>query len=191
MRTLIPTKYLFVISLLVIALTIVSVWLFGLGTHRSLYQNSLLSTSILSAAFFLFMNIGLYNGIKLKDTVGRLTDKINLDKFPNLSGAESLPDLSFPGDSLIELLSDFLVWIILAGLFVVLLAAFSLVFWYAVVIFAAMLYWIFFRALRRVFKHSAACKGQLLKSAGVAAGYTVAYNIWIYAILIALRYFLY
>lgn len=43
------TRLVFTITLIVIALTILSVWLFGLGNHRSLYNNSLLSTTILSA----------------------------------------------------------------------------------------------------------------------------------------------
>lgn len=60
------SKNIFIITLIVIPLTIISVWFFGLGNHSSFFENSLLSTTILSIAFFLFITIGLFKGIKLK-----------------------------------------------------------------------------------------------------------------------------
>ncbi|NJM80437.1 MAG: hypothetical protein HC854_13990 [Flavobacterium sp.] len=73
-RKFIDSKYVFIITLLVIPVTILSVWFYGIGKHKTVIENSLLSTSILSIAFFLFITIGLYKGIKLKDTIGKITD---------------------------------------------------------------------------------------------------------------------
>lgn len=81
------------VTLLVIALTIIGVWLFGIGKHKTLFENSILSTSILSGAFFLFLTIGLYRGIKLRDNVGRVTDRIKISKwseFPEGMGIDFL-----------------------------------------------------------------------------------------------------
>lgn len=60
------SRNIFIITLIVIILTIITVWLFGLGVHRSFFENSLLSTTILSLAFFLFISIGLFKGIKIR-----------------------------------------------------------------------------------------------------------------------------
>ena len=49
------------VSGFVIALTTVAVWLFGLGQHRSLFANSLISTSILFAAFLIFITLGVWS----------------------------------------------------------------------------------------------------------------------------------
>ncbi len=59
---LVGARQVFIISLIVIALTAGIVFLQGLGIHRSLLVNSVLTTTILSAAFFSFVAIGLYKG---------------------------------------------------------------------------------------------------------------------------------
>jgi hypothetical protein len=46
-------RTIFYVTLWVIGLTTMGVWLFGLGQHNSVYTNALLSTSILSTAFFI------------------------------------------------------------------------------------------------------------------------------------------
>jgi hypothetical protein len=70
---LIESKTLFKISLWVAALTVVGVYFWGLGHHYTFFENSIISTTILSVAFFLFITIGLYRGVKLKDNLGRIT----------------------------------------------------------------------------------------------------------------------
>ena len=79
-RKIINSKNVFIISLLVIVITILSVWFYGIGKHKTVIENSLISTSILSIAFFLFITISLYNGTKLKDTIGKITDKMTTKK---------------------------------------------------------------------------------------------------------------
>jgi len=189
-RTLITTKSIFMITLLVFALTILAVWLFGLGRHRTLFVNSVLSTSILSAAFFLFLVISLYRGVKMKDDLGKITDTIKRSHFPGLPESLEVPeiaDLSF-GEGCGEVFLAVLAWILAAFLILLLIWLFGALLWSLVLIFAAMLYWIFFRALRLVFKNSNACKDDLGKSFRFAFGYTLLYSFWIYGIILLAHY---
>ncbi|PIF45997.1 hypothetical protein CLU96_3014 [Chryseobacterium sp. 52] len=51
-KSFLETKLLSYSTLGIIILVIVSVWLSGVDSHRSLFQNSIVSTSILAIAFF-------------------------------------------------------------------------------------------------------------------------------------------
>ncbi len=186
---LVTSKTVFYITIIVAVLTILSIWLLGLGSHRTLFANSLLSTTILSGAFFLFLTVGLYNGIKLKDDLGKITDKIRLHKPPDLSGMDFKPDLpDGDGEGCLGAILAILAWILAAILVLVLIWLLSNLLWAMVLVFAAMLYWIFFRALRFVFRHARECKGRLLPSLGYAITYTLLYNSWIYGIILAAHY---
>lgn len=186
-RKFLSTKTLFIISIFVFLLTILSIWLLGLGQHRTLFINSLLSTTILSAGFFFFLALGLYDGIKLKDDVGKITDKINLDSGPDLSGMDigGLPDL---GDEIGGILIGILLWILVAILVIAAIWALAPFLWAMILIFMAMLYWIFFRALRLVFKHAPKCKGNVWKSITYGLLYTTLYNFWVYGIILGSHY---
>lgn len=79
----------FRITLIVILLTVCGVYFWGLGTHHTFFENGILSTTILSIAFFLFITCGLYRGIKLKNDVAPLSeniDQINFSSIPDVSG---------------------------------------------------------------------------------------------------------
>ncbi|WP_299241879.1 hypothetical protein [uncultured Aquimarina sp.] len=122
----ITTKGVFYITLWVIFLTILSVWQFGLGKERTIIENSILSTTILSLVFFLFITIGLYNGIKLKDNLGKITDRLDLgtedisDVF-DVSSSE-LPDFT---DGIEEMVLGILLWILITIIIGVLLWLFG------------------------------------------------------------------
>jgi hypothetical protein len=91
-RILVTSKSILLLAIPVSLLTIFSIWFWGLGEHRTLFENSILSTSILSIAFFLFLTIGLYNGIKLKDDLGKITDRINIENTSHLPNVDGSPD---------------------------------------------------------------------------------------------------
>jgi hypothetical protein len=169
-------------------LTILSIWLFGLGQHRTIFENSILSTSILSVAFFLFLTIGLYKGIKLKDDIGKLTDKLEPSKIPNLAEASSGGDFIMVGDGIEGVILSIFVWLFVTILIAVFLWLFGAVLWTGIIVFMAMLYWIFFRALRLVFKNSNKCKDNLTTSVAYGLGYTTLYNFWIYGIILSTHY---
>src|SRR5690242_13997834 len=63
---LIHAREVFRVSLIVIVLTVLFVWIAGLGRHHTFFENSILSLTILSVSFFSFITIGLYKGYKLR-----------------------------------------------------------------------------------------------------------------------------
>ncbi|PTT39576.1 hypothetical protein DBR28_07150 [Chryseobacterium sp. HMWF028] len=185
------TKYVFFSTLAIITVVILSVWLSGKADHRSLFQNSILSTSVLAGAFFLFISIGLYSGLKLKDNVGNILNKERIqryaDKTPKFNGFEvDIPDA---GDGIGGAILSILAWIVISILLIFLSYFFGLFFWSAVFLLFATLYWVFFRALRLVFKNSGKCKGDLLKSLVFGLFYSFVYISWMYGIIFLIKYF--
>lgn len=183
------TKYLFFSTLAIITIVILSVWLSGKSDHRSLFQNSILSTSVLAGVFFLFITTGLYFGLKLKDNVGNILNKERIqryaDKTPKLDGFDFDPPAI--GDGIGGIILSILLWIVFSIVLIFLSYFFGLFFWSAVLLLGAILYWLFFRALRLVFKNSGKCKGDLLKSFGWIF-YSFIYISWIYGIIFLIQY---
>jgi heme O synthase-like polyprenyltransferase len=187
-RKLVTTKTIFTITIVVVILTIVCIWLFGLGKHRTIFENSLLSTSILSIVFFLFISAGLYQGIKLKDDIGKLTDKLNPSKFPNLSNSLHGTEITPVGDGILGIVISIGLWLVMTVLITLFIWLFGAVLWTGVIVFVAMLYWVFFRALRMVFKNSNKCKDNLTSSIMYGIAYTALYTFWIYGIIFYTSY---
>ncbi|MCL9806574.1 hypothetical protein NAT51_13645 [Flavobacterium amniphilum] len=184
-RTLLNTKNLFTISIIVITLTILSVWIHGLGKHRTVIENSLLSTLILSVAFFLFISINLFNGTKLKDNLGKINDNFDTSNLKKSTSIGDLPDLDF-GDAdegIFGVILSIILWIIVMILISYLFFILGTVIWFSVLTFLGMLYWVFFRALRLIFKKSPSCNGNLGKSLAYGITYTFLYSSWIYIII--------
>ena len=179
----ITTKSVFGVSLLVVAITILSVWQLGLGSNKTLIENSFLSTTILSVGFFLFLSIGLYKGIKLKDNIGDITSQFDHKKLDNVSAFVSGADVPAVGDGIGGIIISILLWIVVTIVIAALLWVFAAVVWISVLVFMAMLYWVFFRALRLVFMKSRECQGVLQKSILYGLGYTAFYTCWIYVLI--------
>ncbi|MFL9832824.1 hypothetical protein [Chryseobacterium terrae] len=189
-KTLLETKWLSYLTLAIIILVILSVWLSGTDSHRSLFQNSIVSTSILAGAFFIFISSGLYFGWKLKDNVGPILHRETVKKY---SDNISLPDVSGFDQPIVEdgiggVIASIILWFLISLLLAFLLYFLGFFFWAAILFFAAMLYWIFFRALRLVFKNSRKCKGNLLKSFAFGFFYSFLYISWIYGIIFLANY---
>ncbi|WP_276965882.1 hypothetical protein [Chryseobacterium sp.] len=189
-KSFLETKYVFFSTLAIIIVVILSVWFSGKADHRSLFQNSILSTSVLAGAFFLFISIGLYSGLKLKDNVGNILNQERIqryaDKMPKFDGFEFDPPAI--GDGIGGAILSILLWIVISILLIFLSYFFGLFFWSAVLLLGAILYWIFFRALRLVFKNSGKCKGDLLKSFGFGFFYSFLYISWMYGIIFLIKY---
>ena len=190
---LIEGKRVFKISLLVATLAIIGVYFWGLGQHNTFFENSIISTTILSIAFFLFISIGLYKGVKLKDNVGRRTsgmlsvvDVLDLDADPSHHGDDFDIDV---GDGIEGIIVGVLLWIIWAIAVSLTLWIFSNVILVLIGTFAAMLYWIFFRAMRLVFNNSNKSKGDIWASIKYGLAYTFLYNFWIYGVFGLTEYF--
>ena len=193
-RTLINTKNIFIISILVITITILSVWFYGIEKHKTVIENSLISTSIISITFFLFISISLFKGTKLKDNVGKITDKINTKKLDYL---KDLTPTDFSGlelganvvEGIGGIIFSIILWIIVAIVLSFLFYALGTIIWFSILVFLAMLYWIFFRALRLIFKKSAECSGNFEKSLFYGLTYTILYNFWIYGIILLTKFY--
>lgn len=186
---LLGAKNVFIISMIVLVMTILGVYLFGLGSHHTLFHNSLVSTTILSVAFFLFITIGLYQGTKLKDNMGKVVDSF---KPVDTGGFTDIPTMDVSsvevGDGIEGVIMSILLWILFGLMLVIALWIFSNVIAIIFLSFMAMLYWIFFRALRLVFKNSDKSKGNLMESLKWGLSYTVLYNFWIYGIFLLTGY---
>ena len=187
-RILIDSKKIFTISLIIIAITVLCVWFYGIGKHKTIIENSLISTSILSIAFFLFITISLYKGTKLKDSIGKLTDTFDSKKLNFLkeingdSGfGHSLPEI---GQGIGGIIASIIFWILATIIISYLFFALGAIIWMSILIFLAMLYWVFFRALRLIFKKSAECSGNIERSVFYGITYTLLYNFWIYGIIL-------
>lgn len=189
-RLFLETKLLSYSTLGIIVLVILSVWLSGRDSHRSLFQNSVLSTSILAAAFFLFISVGLYYGLKLKENIGSILNKQRLKRYSDNPPSVGSFDFDVPavGDSIAGIILSIILWFVFTVILVFLLYFLGLFFWAAILLLAATLYWIFFRALRVVFKNSGKCKGNLLKSLTFGLFYSFLYISWIYGIIFLANY---
>ena len=139
-RKFIDSKNVFIITLLVIVLTVLSVWFYGIGTHKTVIENSLISTSILSLAFFLFITISLYKGIKLKDTIGKITDKMDTKKTAFLK--DMLPSDLSPIESGLDVVEgiggivfSIILWIIVTLLISYLFFALGTIIWFSILLF--------------------------------------------------------
>lgn len=202
-RFLLPSKIVFIITLLVILLTILSVWVYGLGKHATVIENSFKSTTILSLSFFIFITIGLYFGVKLKDTMGDLSRFFTIKKFSDFKKENSKKDKSWlcfdfdldfdlDGDGeadLVGFILTLLIWGLASVVISYLFFCFGAILWFSLLTFAGMLYWVFFRALRLIFKKAPVCQGNLVKSFLYGLSYTVLYNFWIYGVLFLVLYY--
>ncbi len=188
-RTLVSSGNLFVISIIVITLTILSVWFYGVGKHQTVIENSLISTSILSIAFFLFISISLYNGTKLKDNLGKITDKFDSKKIEHLKEMTPVSDGLSDADGIAGIIISVILWLIVTIVISYLFFWLGAIIWFSVLVFLAMLYWVFFRALRLIFKKSAECSGNVERSVFYGMAYTILYNFWIYGIIFLTDYY--
>jgi hypothetical protein len=80
------------------------------------------------------------------------------------------------------------VWIIFTIGILAFVWLLGILLWPLILVFIAMLYWIFFRAQRLVFKNANKCKWNLAMSLVYAIAYTTLYNFWIYGIILATHY---
>jgi hypothetical protein len=178
------TKGLFTMTLIVIGLTISLVYFQGLLEERSVLKNSILSTLLLSGFLFLFMTVALYKGVKLKDNLGQITDTFDTKKFTVFKDWFSPVDMDLSlGDGIEGVIGSIIAWIlasIIIGIVITFLGAFI---WLSILLLLAILYWIFYRGLRLVFKKSPISQGDLLVSLKYSSLYTLGATAWLIVLL--------
>lgn len=176
-------------TLLVIVTVITLDYFVVLKSQKTLYENLLFITLLLSLSFFVFITMGLYRGIRLKENIGNLTDYIDAKKLPDFSGG--VPDLSAVSEGLgavAEGLGGLIIAILCAVVLVMLGWFFVISVWFLLIFLAAVLYGVYFRALRVVFKHSGVCRGDFPMSLKYAGVYSLLYTSWIFAFIVTLHY---
>ena len=145
-------------------------------------SNLYLSLGIIATALFVFMTYGLYTGIGLIDNFPRFRNFQAGDLTGSASPTIDMPSIDV-GEGIGGLILSILLWIAMSILFVVLLIVLEAVFWFSLFIILAMLYWIFFRALKFVFNKSKDAKGDIGISAVYSLTYTLLYVGWIFGIV--------
>ncbi|NDK57621.1 hypothetical protein [Pontibacter fetidus] len=180
-RTYMKGKSVFIVSLVVVSITILTVYLSGINYNRSLTTNLYLSLSVIAGALFLFMLYGLYTGVGL---VNNFPEFRKFKRGDYLATTGSVPDIPNTdiGDDEGGIFVAILLWLGAALAFIVLLIVLEAMIWVSVFIILAILYWVFFRALKLVFSKAIVTKGNLAISAVYALGYTCLYTGWIFGI---------
>lgn len=181
-QTYLKGKSVFTVSLFVIGITILTVYLTGENYNRTVTSNFYVSLSIIGIALFLFMAYGLYKGIGLTDNFPKFKNFKTGDIFTPPSSLPDLPSVDI-GDGIGGLLMSILLWIGMTILIFVLLILLEAFFWVSIFIILAMLYWVFFRALKVVFSKSIATKGDIGTATVYSMAYTALYLGWIFGIV--------
>ncbi len=182
-KTYLSGKSVFIVSLIVIAVTSLTVYITGEHYHRTITENFYLSLSIIAFALFLFMTVGLYRGIGLKDDYMKGEASDEFPDFQIMGGGNfDIPSID-TDDGISGLLLSILFWIVVSIALIALVFLLELLFWFSVFILFAMLYWVFFRALKLVFSKAAETKGDMAISAGYAFMYTGLYTGWLFTIV--------
>jgi len=149
-QTYLKGKSVFTVSLLVIGITILTVYLTGENYNRTVTSNLYLSLLIIGTALFLFMTYGLYKGVGLTDNFPKFREFKTGDIIAQSGTAPDLPSIEV-GDGIGGLLMSILLWIGMTILIFLLLILLEALFWVSIFIILAMLYWVFFRAFKFVF----------------------------------------
>ncbi len=165
---------------------------------------------IVAAVLFGFLTVALYKGVRVqRSPADRPVWRSLRDRFkrPKISAADTadaasviadvassidlsnidLPDLSDSGDDLLGCVFSIVLWVIVAALIIILLPIIIEVVWAVLFLFVAVLYWIFYRALRVVFMQSRRCRGNWLSSAGYAGFYTLLYTGWLFVVTLIVK----
>lgn len=182
----VSSKFIVIATAIVIAVTSTIYIIYGVRNTKPLIEDTIILISILSGLLFLFLTVGLYKGIKLKDDIGDLTRKI---RFRSLDFGDFLLTPPLSGSSIGEFLLGLILWLVVAAFLLLIFWLFGNVLIILFLLIAAGLYWIFLRALRIVFRKSDQCKGDLGNSTGYGLLYTFLYTAWMYLIILGVYYF--
>ncbi|SFR59285.1 hypothetical protein [Maribacter stanieri] len=181
-QTYLKGKSIFKVSLVVIVITITTVYLTGENYNRTITSNLYLSLFVIGTALFLFITYGLYKGIGLTDNFPKFREFKTGELIANSGNGANLPSIEV-GDGISGVIMSILLWIAMTIILFVLLILIEAVFWISIFIILTMLYWVFFRALKFVFSKSKDTKGDIGISAIYSLGYTTLYLGWIFGIV--------
>lgn len=181
-KTYLKGKSVFIVSLVVIGITFLTVYLTGENYNRTVTSNLYLSLTIIGTTLFLFMTYGLYNGVGLSDNFPKFRSFKRGDIIGNTAPTFDSPSIDV-GEGIVGILLSIVLWIVMTIVIIVLLILLEAVFWFSLFIILTTLYWVFFRALKLVFSKSKQTQNNLGISAVYGLSYTVLYLGWIFGIV--------
>lgn len=159
------------ISFIIILSTSLTILLIS---KKSIYDEIEYIIVAVATILFIFLTIGLYSGVKMRGKP--VAPKLNFlgKAFDFSSGIDGL-DFDFDGGPL--------AWLFTTIIIVVLFGLFSTIVWALFLILVFIFSWAIYRTVRLVLIKGFLCKGDLRKSALVAAQYTLLYTGWILGIV--------
>ncbi len=187
-ETYLKGKSVFIISLIVIGITILTVYLSGINYNRSLTSNLYLSLGIIGTCLFIFMTYGLYQGKGLVDNFPKYGKFKTREILPESDNLPDIPNFEF-GDGLEGILISIVLWIAVSIIFVFSLIMLEAVFLFSTFAILTMLYWVFFRALKLVFSKVSVTKGNLGLSTIYSLAYTILFTGWLFGITFLVEVF--
>jgi len=179
-QTYLSGKSVFVVSFIVIGITVFTVYLTGKSFNHTIVSNFYISLGIISSSLFVFIFYGLFKGVGLIDNYPK-----NIKTEPIISKSyiiPEVPDINI-GEGIVGMILSILLWIVMSILFVVLLFFLEAIVLFSLFAMLGMLYWVFFRALKFIFKKSKETRNNLVKSFIYAVGYTILYTGWIFGMV--------
>lgn len=180
-ETYLKGKSVFIISLIVIGITILTVYLSGINYNRTITSNLYLSLGIIGICLFIFMAYGLYKGVGLVDNFPKYKDFKSRDIISSSGELPDIPSIDV-GEGIGGILLSIILWIAMTIFFVIVLIMLEAIFWFSLFVILTMLYWVFFRALKLVFNKVNETKGNIGVSMIYSLGYTILFTGWLFGI---------
>ena len=184
-ETYLKGKSVFIISLIVIGITILTVYLAGINYNRSVSSNLYLSLGIIGICLFIFMTYGLYKGAGLVDDFPKYRSFKSGDLFSSTGELPDIPSVEV-GDGIegivLSVVLSIILWIAMTIFLVIVLIMLEAIFWFSLFVILTMIYWVFFRALKLVFSKVNETRENIGKSILYSLGYTILFTGWIFGI---------
>ena len=180
-ETYLKGKSVFIISIIVIGITVLTVYWSGINFNRTVTSNLYLSLGIIGTCLFIFMTYGLYTGIEIIDNFPKYKDFKSRDV---IGSSGELPDVANVdiGEGIEGIILSVILWIAVTIFFVIALIVLEAIFWFSLSVITTMLYWVFFRALKLVFSKKDETRGNIQSSVIYSLGYTTLFTGWIFGI---------
>ncbi len=185
-RIIVGAKIAFFITMFVMVAVTTGIFISG---PKDLYNDALTTAAILSVLLFTLLTAGLYKGIGFKDDMPNLFNRLRLGDFFSLESiTDRSPGLDL-GDDLAGIVIGILIWFVVTIVISILLTLLMYSIWAIVLTFIMALYWVFYRAIRIVFRKGSECKGNLPESIKIGLLYSFLYTSWFYAVVFISKIF--
>lgn len=116
----------------------------------------------------------------MKEDLGKVVEK---PKFESIAS-----EISYFANGGISEIEAIFLFIVLIPVFIALILNFAIFFWTAILIFIAIFYWIFYKAIKFAFRQSLVCQNNIIKSFIYSFVFTLTYTLWFFTIILGVHY---